>query len=63
MERRQSTDGAPPLYRRSPVLLARDHPYHKIGRPKMALMVVGRGQKPHRNYMEDPIGETYNPLI
>ena len=34
-----------------------------MGRPKMALMVASKGQKSHRNHMEDPMGETYNPIV
>ena len=37
--------------------------YYKISRFKIILTVVGKGQKSHRNYIEDPIGETYNFII
>jgi len=53
----------PPLYRRSLTPLVGNHFYYKIGKLKIALMIAGKGQKSHRNYMEDPIGETYNPII
>ena len=53
----------PLLYRRSPTLLVGEHPYYKIGKPKIALIVASKGQKLHKNHMEDPIGEAYNSLI
>ena len=53
----------PPLYKRSPALLAGNHFYYEMGRPKIVLMVASKGQKLYKNYMEDPMGETYNPII
>ena len=40
-----------------------NHPYHEMGRPRMALTMASKGQKLHKNHMEDPIGETHNPFI
>jgi hypothetical protein len=45
------------------VPLAGNHPYCKIGRLRIAPIVASKGQKPHRDYVEDPIGETYSPTI
>ena len=43
--------------------MAGDHPYCEIGRPRITLTVVSKSQKPHRNHVEDTIGETYSPAI
>ena len=59
----QNADGMPLPYKRPPVPLAGNHFYYKMGRPRMVLMVVNKGQKPYKNYVEDPMGETYNPII
>jgi len=29
----------------------------------MAPTMAGKGQKSHRNHVEDPMGETYNSII
>ena len=63
MKRQQSVNGTPPLYKRSPAPLAGDHLYCEMGRPRMVLMVASKGQKLHKNYVEDPMGETHNPII
>jgi len=42
MKCKQSISRAPPLYRRSPALLAGNYFYYKIGRPKMALIIIGK---------------------
>jgi len=43
--------------------VAGNHPHRKMGRLRMALAMAGKGQKLHRNYVEDPMGETYNFII
>ena len=63
MERQQSEEGAPPPHRGSLVPLAGNYPYREMGRPRIAPTVVSKGQKSHRNYIEDPMGETHNPII
>jgi len=52
-----------PPHRRLLVLLIGNYPYYKMGRLKIVLIVLGKGQKPHRNYMENFIREIYNPII
>ena len=44
-------------------MLGGDYFYYKMGRLKIVLMVVSKGQKLHKNYKKDPIGETHNPII
>ena len=44
-------------------MLAGNHPYRKMGRPRVAPTVAGKGQKSHRNYVEDPMGETHNSIV
>jgi hypothetical protein len=34
-----------------------------MGRLKIALKLASKGQKSYKNYMEDPMGETYNLII
>jgi len=63
VEYKQSVGRAPPLYRRSPVPVVGNYPYCKIGKLRIAPAIVGKGQKLYRNYVEDPIGETYNLII
>ena len=53
----------PLLHRRLLAPLAGNHLHCEMGRPKMAPMVVNKGQKLYKNYVEDPIGETYNFII
>ena len=43
--------------------MAGDHPYCEMGRPRMAPIVASKGQKSHRDHVEDPMGETYSPAI
>ena len=43
--------------------MAGDHPYCEIGRPRIVLTVASKGQKPYKDHVEDPIGETYSPTI
>ena len=43
--------------------MAGDYPYCEMGRPRIALMVVSKSQEPHRNHIEDTMGETYSPAI
>ena len=62
-ERRQNINGAPSLYRRPPAPLVRNYFYHEMGKPKIAPTVVNKGQKLHRNHVEDPMGETHNFII
>ena len=63
MKRRQSAGGTPPPHKRTPTPMAGDHPYYKIDRLKIAPAVARESQKPYKNHMEDPIGETYSPTI
>jgi len=50
-------------HRRSPTPLVGNYFYYKMGKLKMALIIAGKGKKLHRNYVEDPIGETHNFII
>ena len=50
-------------YRRLLIPLAGNCFYYKINRLRIALIIVDKDQKPHRNYVEDPIGEIYNFII
>ena len=43
--------------------MAGDHPYCEIGRPRIAPAVARESQKPYRNHVEDPMGETYSPTV
>jgi len=63
VERRQSIGRAPLLYRRSPTPLVGNYFYREMGKLRIVPTIVGKGQKSHRNYMENPIGETYNLII
>jgi len=63
VERQRNINRAPLPHRRPPAPLARNYFYHEMGKLKMALTVVNKGQKSHRNHMEDPMGETHNPII
>jgi len=62
-ERRQSVDRAPSPHRRPLAPLARNYPHREMGRPRMAPTVASKGQKSHRNHVEDPMGETHNLII
>ena len=44
-------------------MLMGNYTNREMGRPKMALTMAYKGQKLYKNYMEDPIGETYNPIV
>ena len=50
-------------HRKSPAPLVGNHLYREIGKLKIALKVISKGQKPHRNYIKDPIKETHNFTI
>jgi len=63
VERQQSADGAPSLYKRPLALLVRNHFYREMGRFRMAPTVVSKGQKSHRNHVENFMGEIYNFII
>jgi len=43
VKRQQSINKAPPLYKRLPAPLAGNYFYYEMGRPKMALIVAGKG--------------------
>jgi len=43
VKRWQSVDKAPSPHRRPLALLARNHPYYEMGKPKIALIVASKG--------------------
>ena len=42
------------LYRKLPALLVGNHPYYKIGKLKIALIIVNKYKRLYRNYVENP---------
>jgi len=45
----------PLLYRRSTALLAENYFYREMGKLKITPIIAGKGQKLHRNYVENPM--------